>query len=481
MKLKELFKHSEQQIADIDLSSMDEETAKLYKLNGRPKFRLAYPVAVQHLLAMFTGNLAPILIITLIAQATTGQTIIMIQSAMLAAGISTLINLYPIKLGKRWQIGANLPIVMGTAMTFVPPATAVAVLAVDMGHPNPIGVVVGAMMIAALAEAVVGIFYKYLRAFFPPMVIGSVLVSLGISLFTVGINNFGGGSPATNPYFGSGQNMAIAFGVFFLNMFLQRFGRGMWKISSILISMTVGYIVAALLGMVDTYAISQASVFALPTPWALRPEFHFWAISMFIAIFIVSGISTIGYTQSITNQAMGREATTKEISGAIFADSFASTLSAVLNSLPNTEFGQNAGIVAYTKIINKWCIALCAFTLILAALFPIIGGVFAAIPPSVLGGAILSVFAMIFVNGIILISKSGFSPRNITMLTIIFGIGLGFAPPGNAALIQSFPNWLQFVFSDRVLLISVVAVIVNIIFMTKKDFAAMREAVKKEE
>jgi len=470
-----------EQVADIDLTTMDEETAKLYKLYGRPKFKLAFPVAIQHLLAMFTGNLAPILIISAVAQASITQTTMMVQAAMFAAGISTLINLYPIKIGK-WQIGANLPIVMGTAMTFVPPATLVATRAIEMGMPNPIGVVVGAIMVAAFAEAIVGVFYKYLRPFFPPLVIGSVLISLGISLFTVGVNNFGGGSPATNPNFGSGLNMAVAFGVFFINMFLQRFGTGMWKISSILIAMTIGYIAAALLGMVNFDPLYYASVFAFPQPLYLRPEFHGWAIGSFIAIFVVSGLSTIGYTQSITNQAMGREATNKEISGAIFADAVASSFSAIFNSLPNTEFGQNAGIVAFTKIINKWCIALCAIVLIASSMFPIFGAVFAAIPPSVLGGAILSIFAMIFTNGVILISRSGFSAKNITMLTIIFGIGLGFAPPNNAALIQSFPSWLQFVFSDRVLLISVVAVLVNLFFMTAEDFANQRkEHAKKED
>jgi NCS2 family nucleobase:cation symporter-2 len=352
---------------------------------------------------------------------------------------------------------------------------------------------------------------------------------LGISLFVVGMNNFAGGTPrpanmavleaaqqrivinaqiaeleaemelappteeqeaelaalqedlaalptgAANPNFGSPLNMAIAFGVFGINMLLQRFGKGLFKISSILISMICGYVAAIFLGMVDFSNVADAGIFALPQPFGLRPEFHLWAITMFLAIFIVSALSTIGYTQSITNQALGREATRKEISGAIFADAVSSSVSAMLNSLPNTEFGQNAGIVAFTKIVNRWCIALCAFTLILASIFPKIGAVFAAMPPAVLGGAILSVFAMIFTNGIILVARSGFSPRNITMLTIIFGIGLGFAPPGNEVLIHSFPGWLQFVFSDRVLLISVVAVLVNLLFMTAEHFKQAKE------
>lgn len=460
-----------EQVALVDFSTMDEETSKLYKLDGRPKFSLAYPVALQHLLAMFTGNLAPILIIAGVAQVTSAQLIIMVQAAMFTSGIATLLNLYPIRIGKWFQIGANLPVVMGVSMTYVAPASAVAVLAIEMGYPNPIGVVLGALFVAAFFQMIIAFTYKYLRPFFPPLVIGTILISLGISLFTVGINNFGGGSPATNPYFGSARNMGVAFFVFFLNVFLQRFGKGLWKISSILIALVVGYIVALGLGMVDFSGIADAAIFSPPRPLALGIEFRWWAIAMVGAINIVQGLTTIGYTHSITNQAMGRAATNMEVSGAINADAIGTAISILFNGLPNTEFGQNAGLVALTKIINKWCIALCAFTLIFAGLFPVFGAILATIPPSVLGGAVLVVFAMIFTNGIGLVLKSGLSPINITKLTVIFGIGLGFAPPNNANLIQSFPAWLQFFFRDRVLLIAVVAVLVNMLFMTKEEFA----------
>jgi len=399
--------------------------------------------------------------------------IIMLQGAMMGAGIATLINLYPIRFGN-FQIGANLPIVMGTSMTFVPPMTAVALAAVEMGHPNPIGVVIGGLIVAALVEVLLGAVYKYVRLFLKPVVLGCVLLSLGISLLTIGVNNFGGGSPATNPNFGSPQNMFVASSVFILYMLLQRFGRGIWKLASVLIAMVFGYAIAVALGMVNFAPIAEAAVFRIPQPMYLRPEFHMWAIVMFLAVYVVSGLATIGYTHTITTQSMGRMSTNKETSGALYADALGSIITLLFNGLPNTEFGQNSALVAYTKAISKWIVALTAFTLIAASLFPPIGAVFATVPPAVLGGSILAVFAFIMTNAIALIAKDGFTPTKITQLCITFGIGLGFAPPNNAALIQHFPGLLHFIFSDRVLLMSVVAILVNIFFMTKEDFAEVR-------
>ncbi|MCL2856457.1 MAG: purine permease [Oscillospiraceae bacterium] len=467
--------------ATVDFSTMDEETAKMHILEARPKLSLAYPVALQHLLAMYASNLVPIMLITAVAEATLGQRIIMLQGAMIGAGIATLLNCYPIRLGKNWMIGANLPIVMGTSMTFVPPMTAVAITAVNMGHPNPIGVVVGGLMVAALIEIVFGGCYKYVKPFLPPVVLGAVLLSLGISLLTVGTNNFGGGSPATNPYFGSAQNMLIAGTVFLIYILLQRFGKGIWKLASVLFAMAVGYGMSIAAGIVDFYPITQAAIFEVPRPLAIGPVFYPWAIGMFLAVYIVSALATIGYTHTITSQSMGRMATNKETSGALFADGVGSIITLIFNGLPNTEFGQNSALVAYTKVISKWVVALTAFTLILASLFPPVAAVFATMPPAVIGGGILAVFAFIMTNAIVLIAKDGFPPKKISQLCITFAIGLGFAPPGNAALISSFPSWMQFIFSDRVLLMSVVAILVNLLFMSKEDFAKVKASAGKEQ
>jgi len=369
-------------------------------------------------------------------------------------------------------------------MTFVAPMLLVVNWARDNGFENPVGVLMGALIIAAFAEMIIGLFYRYLKPFFPPLVIGCTLVSLGISLLPVGVNYLAGGQPlgGANPGYATVPNLLLGFGVFFFNMFLQRFGTGMWKVSSILISLIVGYLVAIPMGLIDFAAVSSAAVFSPPIPWQLQPEFHVQPIIMLLTIFLVSGLSTIGYTNAMTSNVLGREAKVKETAGAIFNDSLSSVFGACFNALPSTEFGQNSGIVILTKICNKWCIALTAIAMIVASFFPQLAAVLGAVPQPVLGGAVLAVFAMILTNGVIMISKSGFTPRNVTMLTIIFGIGLGFAGagPDHAHLIRNFPGWLQFIVKDRITLISLVAVLTNILFMQKTEWQGLKERFKEE-
>ncbi|MCL2865698.1 MAG: purine/pyrimidine permease [Lachnospiraceae bacterium] len=461
----------------------DKHTAMLYQWEGRPKFRVAYPVALQHLLAMFVSNLTPIIVIANAAEATPAQTALMIQCAMFVAGIATLLNNYPIKIG-RFQIGAGMPIVMGTASTFIAPGVGVAAAAVASGHYNPIGLVIGGLMIASVAELVVGLFYKYIKRFFPPMVIGCVLVAIGLMLIPIGINNFAGGAPATNPEFGSIQNLALGFTVFLIGLMLQRFAKGLWKVSAILIAITVGYVIAMIMGILDLSGIRDVGWISVPIPWSLRPVFEWGAISSFLVIYFISGLSTIGYTSTIAMNGLGRPAKSKEISGAIVCDAVSSTFAAVFNCLPSTEFGQNAGMVAMTKIINRWCFALCAFTLIIAGLFPKIGVIFTNIPPAVLGGAILTVFAMILNNGIQMIALEGFSPRNLTVLGVTFGIGLGFG--GNAAAFVGLTEipwlgWLAFLMNDRIAFVAVIAILTNLLFPRNEEEKQKLKAAQGEE
>ncbi|MCL2578466.1 MAG: purine permease [Oscillospiraceae bacterium] len=490
--------------ATVDFSQLDEETSKMYILEARPKLRLALPVTLQHLLAMWASNLVPIMLISAAAGVEPGSPmqIVMLQGAMVGAGLATLLNCYPIKIFGI-QIGANLPIVMGTSMTFVPPALAVAARATQLGYENVIGVVLGGLIVACVAELFLGAVYKWVKPFLPPIVLGAVLLSLGLSLLTVGMNNFGG-NPAT-PGFGSTQNLTIAFTVFIVYTLLQRFGQGIWKLASVLIAMGVGYLMSIAWGMVNFAPIYTSAPFRVPMPIfvgynSIQPVFEGWAIVMFLAVYVVSGLATIGYTHTITSQAVGRMSTNEETRGALLADAVGTWLTLLFNGLPNTEFGQNSALVAYTKVISKWVVALAAFILIAGSFFPPIGAVFATFPAAVIGGGVLAVFAFIMTNAIVLIAKDGFTPRKLTQLCITFAIGLGFANPGaivqpanlvSAAdggqglnftrLIANFPDWLHFIFNDRVLLMAVVAILVNLLFMTKEDFAKAVAGWKKEE
>ena len=446
--------------------SQKTETAKklsdkelIYQLEGRPSFKVAFPLGLQHVLAMFTGNLAPVLILIGVLGLDQKLSIVMIQCAMFVSGLTTFIQLYPIKLGK-FQIGAGLPIVMGTSFAFVPTAK-------NIGAQYGLAGVLGGALLGSLTEVLMGFFYKPLKKLFPPLVVGSVLITIGIHLLKVGVDYFAGGAVA--PDKGSLKNLFLGFTVFAVIIALQRFGKGMWKISAILIGLIVGYLIAIPLGKVDFSHIANAAWFGLPIPIIMpwQFEFHPEAVMSFAALYIVSGLETIGNTSGITIAGFNREASAEETSGAILADALGSTTATLFNALPNTAFGQNAGIVSMTKVVNKWCIAMGAFVLMGAALFPKIGAIFNAMPSSVLGGAVITVFAMILINGIKMISKAGFSERNVLILGVTFGMGLGLG--GAPEVTKSLPPFIGFIFKDTVACVCIISILANIIFPPGKE------------
>lgn len=443
--------------------TFEERKELIYQLDGRPPFAVAFPLGLQHVLAMFTSNLAPCFILAGIVGLDGPGKIIMVQCAMLISGITTFLQLYPVsvfgKQSKLPAIGSGLPIVMGTSFAFVPTSITVAQM---YGLPG----VLGGALAGSAVEFLMGFFIKPLKRFFPPLVIGAVLIAIGINLLKAGTTYFLGGAAAIGtPEFGSVSNIVLGFIVFSTIVLCQRFGKGMFQVSALLVGIIVGYAAAFFLGKLNFSLIANSSWFSIPMPFRFAYEFHLDAILSFAAIYIVSGLETIGNTSGITVAAFDREATTEETSGAILADSFGSMIATIFNTLPNTAFGQNAGIVAMTKVVNKFCIATGAATLVAAGFVPKIGAVFSIMPPSVLGGAVISVFAMITINGIKLIAKSGFSQRNITVLSIMLAMGLGLATAPHGAFSQ-MPAVIGHIFKDSVAAICIIGIVANAVFPT---------------
>lgn len=422
--------------------------ASIYELDGRPELRLAIPLGIQHILAMFTGNIAPIIILANAINLPEASKIIMIQSAMIVAGLVTFVQLYP--LGK---VGARLPLVMGTSFAFVPTALSV-------GQAYGLPAVLGGSLIGSLAEITMGFFIKPLRRFFPPIVTGTVLVAIGISLLPTGINYFAGGAGAAD--FGSPQNLFLGFVVFITVLLLQRFGKGIFNIASILVALIIGYILAIPLGKIDFSGVAQAAWFSIPKPLQFGLEFRLDAILKFAAVYLVVGLETLGNVSGITLSGENREATDKEMTGAVLADSVGSAFAALFNVLPNTAYGQNAGIVAMTGVINRFVVATGAGFLILAGIMPKVGAISAAMPASVLGGAVTIVFSMITISGIKMVGKAGLDGRNATILAASIGLGLGFSQVPES--LTYMPTILKNFFGDPVVAAGILALILNIVF-----------------
>ena len=431
----------------------DKSIDNIYKLDGKVPVGKAIPFGLQHILAMFVANIAPILIVAGACGLSAAQTTNLVQCAMMIAGIGSLIQLFPL-----WKIGSGLPIVMGISFTFV---SIFCVIGPEYGY----GSVVGAILVGGLVEGTLGLFAKYWRKIVSPIVAASVVTSIGFSLLSVGATSFGGGSGS--PDFGSWKNLLLGFITLLACLLFQIFAKSYFKQLSVLFGLVVGYIVAACMGIVDFSALKECGVIAIPRFMPFAPEFHVGPIVTVILIFLVSATETIGDTSALAASALNREVTDKEITGSIACDGYISSLSALFGCLPITSFSQNVGLIAMTKVINRFTIATGAGIMILAGLFPIFGALLNTLPEAVLGGCTIIMFGNIVISGLQMISNCGFSQRNITIAALSLSVGIGFTQVPE--IFSIFPDVVQNVFADNcVATVFLIAIIANLVLAKEK-------------
>ena len=419
----------------------------------------AIPLGLQHVLAMFVSNLAPITIIAGVAQLSSEQTGMLLQNAMFIAGIATLIQLYPIIIpGTGLRIGARLPIVMGVSFTFV---TILCSIAVNYGYPA----VVGAVLIGGLMEGILGLFAKYLAKFIKPIVSASVVTAIGISLFTVATRSFGGGYSSD---FGSAENLCLGTLTLFVCLVWSAVMKGYLKQLSVLAGLIAGYIASIFLGKVDIGRIMSGGAISLPHFMIFKPEFHAGAIMSVCIIFLVSAAETIGDTSAMTMGGLGRKITDDEISGSLACDGFFSAFSSLFSCTPITSFSQNVGLISMTKVVNRFTIMTGAICMILGGLIPIIGNFFASLPQAVLGGCTIMMFGQILLSGMQMIANCGFTYRNMTIASLSLSIGIGFTASTEAEIWHIFPQLLKDIFGANV--VAVVFIVATILsYILPKD------------
>lgn len=431
----------------------DKSIDNIYKLDGKVPVGKAIPFGLQHILAMFVANIAPILIVAGACGLSAAQTTNLVQCAMMIAGVGSLIQLFPL-----WKIGSGLPIVMGISFTFV---SIFCVIGPEYGY----GSVVGAILVGGLVEGTLGLFAKYWRKIVSPIVAASVVTSIGFSLLSVGATSFGGGSGS--PDFGSWKNLLLGFITLLACLLFQIFAKSYFKQLSVLFGLVVGYIIAACMGIVDFSALKECGVIAIPRFMPFAPEFHVGPIVTVILIFLVSATETIGDTSALAASALNREVTDKEITGSIACDGYISSLSALFGCLPITSFSQNVGLIAMTKVINRFTIATGAGIMILAGLFPIFGALLNTLPEAVLGGCTIIMFGNIVISGLQMISNCGFSQRNITIAALSLSVGIGFTQVPE--IFSIFPDVVQNVFADNcVATVFLIAIIANLVLPKEK-------------
>ena len=425
----------------------------LFELDGVPPLRRALPLAVQHVVAMIVGCVTPAIIVSGAAGLPANEQVILIQAALVISALSTLLQLFP--LGRRFPLGlgSGLPVIMGVSFAYVPTMQAIA-----EGHG--IAAILGAQIVGGLVAALVGLFVKKLRRLFPPLITGTVVFTIGLSLYPTAINYMAGGTSSAD--YGSWQNWLIAFFTLGMVTTLNHFGKGLWKLSSILLGIGAGYALAACFGMVHFESVAQASMFQLPQLLYFGVEFEISACVAIGILFGINAVQAIGDLTATTVGAMDREPTDKELQNGIVGYGVMNMIGGLFGGLPTATYSQNVGIVTTTKVINRVVLGLSAVILGAAGLVPKFSALLTTIPQCVLGGATVSVFASIAMTGMKLVSTARMDYRNSSIVGLAAALGMGISQA--SAALAAFPEWVTTIFGKSpVVVATLVAVLLNVI------------------
>ena len=461
-----------------------------YDFEGRIPLSQAIPLGLQHVMAMFIGNLTPLIIVMgvcgLTADAGFGELrTALLQNAMIIAGVVTLVQMFSIG-----PVGGKVPIVMGTSSGFL--GVLNNTVAACGGGILAYGAIMGACIVGGIFESVLGAFLKPLRKFFPSVVTGCVVMAIGLSLLGVGINYFCGGSGKAD--YGSLPNLFLGFVVLVVIVLLKHFApqKSILSSSAILFGILAGYVVAIIMTLtlphtgidadgvqytyswvVDFAQVKNAAWIAVPSFIGfgalsdVKITFQASAIIPIGIMFIVTAIETVGDISACIEGGMDREATDSELSGGL-----GSAFAALFGVLPNTSFSQNVGLVSLTKVVNRFAISMGAIFLILCGFCPKIGALMSIMPQSVLGGAAVMMFASILISGIQLITKHPIGSREITIISVAIGLGYGLGATTGAT--AHLPYYVQLIFGGSgIVPCSLAAIILNIVL--PKESKPVRE------
>lgn len=436
----------------------------LFQLNGIPPLGMSISLALQHLVAMIVGCVTPAIIIANALGLPQSERVLLIQVSLVMSAVTTLIELFPIG-GK---LGSGLPVMFGISFAYLPSMQAI------VGGGGDIATIAGAMVIGGIVAAVVGVFVKKIRRFFPPIITGTVVFTIGLSLYPTAINYMAGGTGNTYEVvvlrkgltsalvYGSWQNWAVAAFTLIVVMVMSNKGKGICKLAAILLGMIAGYIVAAVFGMVDLSEVRDAAWFSLPKFMHFGIKFEFSACIALALLFAINAIQAIGDLTATTVGGLNREPTDQELQGGIVTYGVTNVLSAFFGSLPTATYSQNVGIVTTNKVVNRVVFAFAGGFLLLAGLIPKFSAILTTIPQCVLGGATITVFSTIAMTGMKLIASETISPRNTTIVGLSAALGVGISQ--SASALSQFPESITIIFGKTpVVIATIMAVLLNLI------------------
>lgn len=437
----------------------------LFDFHGRPPLFRALPISLQHVLAMIAGVITPPIIIAGVVGGTPQEKLLLIQVAVLASGVCTLLHLYG-----AWKFGARLPAIFGVGFAYVPTLIAV-------GGQFGIEGILGAQLIGGITMMVVGYFIQYIRHLFPPVVAGTVVLVIGLSLYDIAIRYMAGSGNVDAPEFGAPVNWGVGLVTLLTVLVASQFGRGVVKLSAIMVGILVGYLLSLALGMVSFTSVAEAEWVAVPEVMPFEMEFHTAAIVSMVVICVINSVQTIGDLSATTVGGMNRELKTGELTGGLLGNGLTTAASAFFGALPTSTFSQNVGIVAMTKVISRSVLVIAGLFMLLAGLSPKFGAIMTTIPYPVLGGATIIVFGMITMTGIQLLIKDELSARNMTIVGLALALSLGIAQVPSA--IEQFPEMLQNVIGGAPIVVAAITAFVLNVVLPRTSLAD--EAREREE
>ena len=435
----------------------------LFQLNGTPPMGIAVSMALQHLVSMIVGCVTPAIIIANAIGLPHDQRILLIQASLVMSAVTTLLQLFPID----GRFGSGLPVVFGVSFAYLPSMLAIA-------GSGGLSAVAGAMIVGGIVATLVGIFIRPVRRLFPPVITGTVVFTIGLSLYPTAINYMAGGTGNTYEsvvtdrgltealVYGSWQNWAIAAFTLTVVLLLTNHGKGVCKLASILLGIAAGYVAALVFGMVDLSGIADAAWFELPKFVPYGVTFDLSGCIALGLLFAINSIQAIGDLTATTVGGMNREPTDRELQGGIIAYGVSNVLTALLGGLPTATYSQNVGIVATNKVVNRWVFALTGGFLLLAGVVPKISAILTTIPQCVLGGATVVVFSTIAMTGMKLISQEGITARNTTVVGLSAALGVGISQAAEA--LSQFPEAVTTIFGKSpVVIATLMAVLLNLV------------------
>ena len=419
----------------------------LYNVEDKPPLGTSIILAAQHLLAALSAIITVPLVIGGVLNLPATDIVILVNAAMLISGVVTIIQCKGVG-----PVGIRLPCVMGTSFTFVG-------VSIAIGFEYGVAGILGSALVASLVMIIGSFFMPIIRKFFPPIVTGTVVTLIGLSLIPVAVDWFAGGQVGQANY-ASLSNLAIGSLVLIIVISLSIFGKGILSAAAVVIGMLLGYLVCLALGLIDFTPVQNAALFALPSPFHFGLSFPISGIIGMCIAYLVTIVESTGDFLALSNVTKTK-LTGKKLSSGILCDGLGSALASVFSTTPFSSFSQNVGIVGMTGVASRYVVAITGAMLMLAGLFPVLGTMIVSIPLPVLGGAGLVMFAMIITAGVNILSTTQHTKRNGIIIAV--SIGIGMAVTVRPELLSHLPEFLKVILASGITTGSLVALLLNVI------------------